>query len=162
MRKESTHPGCGHTEMDMAKQNVRLQGKPRDPHGPLTKDEAGKVVTYRILIIVLADLILGSLLDYIRVDSTREYRFVFEVCPWLVWVCGAVWALSAIYLVFSLVKKMDTRRHPITPAMIFALCLFVFAVVLLYKSITMMMIISTMVIASVLFVLYYIYTNLLY
>jgi len=149
-------------EMDMAKQNTRLQMKPQDPSRPLTRDEAGKVVTYRVLIILLADIVIGSLLDYIRADSNREYRFVFDVCPWLVWVCGAVAAIAGGYLVWSLIKKVDTRRHPMTPAMIFALCLFLFAIVLLYKSITLMMIISTMVIASVLFVLYYVYTNLLY
>ena len=128
----------------------------------LSKDEAYKVVTYRVLIILLADIIIGSLLDFVRADSTREFTFVFNVCPWLTWVFGALCAVAAGYFVWSLVKKVDTRRYPMTPAMVFALCLFLFAVVLLYRYLTMVMILSAMIIASVLFVLYYIYTNLLY
>lgn len=130
--------------------------------GKLSKDEAGKVVALRILIILLADIIIGSLLDFVRADATREYNFVFNVCPWLTWVFGVICAASAGYFVWSLVKKVDTRKHPMTPAMTFALCLFLFAIVLLYKYLTMVMIMSAMVIASVLFAVYYIYTNLLY
>ena len=130
--------------------------------GKLSRDEAGKVVALRILIILLADIIIGSLLDFVRADATREYNFVFNVCPWLTWVFGVICAASAGYFVWSLVKKVDTRRHPMTPAMTFALCLFLFAIVLLYKYLTMVMIMSAMVIASVLFAVYYIYTNLLY
>ena len=130
--------------------------------GKLSKDEAGKVVALRILIILLADIIIGSLLDFVRADATREYNFVFNVCPWLTWVFGVLCAASAGYFIWSLVKKVDTRKHPMTPAMVFALCLFLFAIVLLYKYLTMVMIMSAMGIASVLFAVYYIYTNLLY
>jgi len=130
--------------------------------GKLSKDEASKVVALRILIILAADIIIGSLLDFVRADATREYNFVFNVCPWMTWVFGVICAASAGYFVWSLVKKVDTRKHPMTPAMIFALCLFLFAIVLLYKYLTMVMIMSAMVIASVLFAVYYIYTNLLY
>ena len=144
--------------MDMAKHNSILQMNT----GKLSRDEAGKVVALRILIILLADIIIGSLLDFVRADATREYNFVFNVCPWLTWVFGVICAASAGYFVWSLVKKVDTRRHPMTPAMTFALCLFLFAIVLLYKYLTMVMIMSAMVIASVLFAVYYIYTNLLY
>lgn len=144
--------------MDMAKHNTILQMNT----GKLSKDEASKVVALRILIILAADIIIGSLLDFVRADATREYNFVFNVCPWLTWVFGVICAASAGYFVWSLVKKTDTRKHPMTPAMTFALCLFLFAIVLLYKSLTMVMIMSAMVIASVLFAVYYIYTNLLY
>ncbi len=144
--------------MDMAKHNSILQMNT----GKLSRDEAGKVVALRILIILLADIIIGSLLDFVRADATREYNFVFNVCPWLTWVFGVICAASAGYFVWSLVKKVDTRKHPMTPAMTFALCLFLFAIVLLYKYLTMVMIMSAMVIASVLFAVYYIYTNLLY
>jgi len=144
--------------MDMAKHNTILQMNT----GKLSKDEASKVVALRILIILAADIIIGSLLDFVRADATREYNFVFNVCPWMTWVFGVICAASAGYFVWSLVKKVDTRKHPMTPAMIFALCLFLFAIVLLYKYLTMVMIMSAMVIASVLFAVYYIYTNLLY
>ena len=144
--------------MDMAKHNTILQMNT----GKLSKDEASKVVALRILIILAADIIIGSLLDFVRADATREYNFVFNVCPWMTWVFGVICAASAGYFVWSLVKKVDTRKHPMTPAMIFALCLFLFAIVLLYKYLTMVMIMSAMVIASELFAVYYIYTNLLY
>ena len=34
----------------------------------LSREEAGKVVTYRVLIILLADILFGSLLDYVHLD----------------------------------------------------------------------------------------------
>lgn len=147
--------------MDMAKHNSILQTN-RDNGTKLSREEAGQVVALRILIILVADIIIGSLLDFIRADNTREFAFVFDVCPWLTWVFGVIFAASAGYFVWSLVKKVDTRKQPMTPAMIFALCLYLFAIVLLYKYLTMVMILSVMVIASVLFAVYYIYTNLLY
>ena len=65
--------------MDMAKHNqsVKLEKKASG----LSREEAGKVVTYRILILVLADFLIGTLLDYVRADGNREYSFVFQVCP---------------------------------------------------------------------------------
>lgn len=146
--------------MDMAKHNqsVKLDNKAAG----LSREEAGKVVTYRILILVLVDFIIGSLLDYVRADGNREYSFVFNVCPVLVWIFGAMAVAAAGYLVWSLVKKVDTRRHPVTPAMLFALCLFLFIATLFYKSLTFMFLIALLVIGSVLFAMYYIYTNLLY
>ena len=146
--------------MDMAKHNqsVKLEKNTKG----LSHEEAGKIVTYRILILVLADFIIGSLLDYVRADSNREYSFVFRVCPVLVWVFGAMALAACGYLVWSLVKKTDTRRYPITPAMIFALCFFLFAATLFYKSLTFTLMLAVLVIGSVLFALYYIYMNLLY
>lgn len=146
----------------MAKHNqsVKLENKAKAK--TFSREEAGKVVTYRILILVLADFIIGSLLDYIRADGKREYSFVFDVSPVLVWVFGAMALASAGYLIWTLVKKTDTRRYPVTPAMLFALCFFLFAATLFYKSLTFMFLVAVMVIGSVLFALYYIYTNLLY
>ena len=140
----------------MAKHNqsVKLEKNTKG----LSREEAGKIVTYRILILVLADFIIGSLLDYVRADSNREYSFVFRVCPVLVWVFGAMALAACGYLV----KKTDTRRYPITPAMIFALCFFLFAATLFYKSLTFTLMLAVLVIGSVLFALYYIYMNLLY
>ena len=146
----------------MAKKNLNNVVDTEKKKGALTREEAGTVVTYRVLIIVLADIIMGTLLDFIHFDSHRETTFVFKLCPILIWVFGSLTVAALAYLIWSVVKKVDTRRHPMTPFMIFALCLFLFAVTLLYKSLTPVMILSVMIIASVLFVLYYIYTNLLY
>lgn len=148
--------------MDMAKKDLNNAVNAEKKKDALSREEAGKVVTYRVLIILLADIIMGTLLDFIHFDSHRETTFVFELCPILIWVFGAMTVAALAYLIWSVVKKVDTRRYPMTPFMIFALCLFLFAVTLLYKSLTPVMIISVMIIASVLFVLYYIYTNLLY
>ena len=46
--------------------------------------------------------------------------------------------------------------------MIFALCFFLFAATLFYKSLTFTLMLAVLVIGSVLFALYYIYMNLLY
>ena len=73
MGKEQTHPyregdGVGQ-KMDMAKQKTTVKMSASKGVRALSKEEAGKVVTYRVLIILLVNLVIGSLIDFIRNES---------------------------------------------------------------------------------------------
>jgi len=130
----------------------------------LSKNEAGRIVLFRILIIILADIIVGSLFDFVKGEATRELFFHQSVLPALQIVFGIVFGLSVVYFILALVKKIDTSAHYMTPAMISALALYLFVTVLFYDRFRGVPILfyTMTVIASVLFAVYYIYTILLY
>jgi hypothetical protein len=130
----------------------------------LSKNEAGRIVLFRILIIILADIIVGSLFDYVKGEANRELFFHQSILPVLQIAFGVVLGLSVVYLILSLVKKIDTSAHYMTPAMITALSLYLFVTVMFYdrfRGVPFLFYTMT-VIASVLFAVYYIYTILLY
>lgn len=130
----------------------------------LSKNEAGRIVLFRILIIILADIIVGSLFDFVKSEANREFFFHQNLLPALQIVFGAVLALSVGYFVVTLVKKIDTSAHYMTPAMISALSLYLFVTVMFYdrfRGVPFLFYTMT-VIGSVLFAVYYIYTILLY
>ena len=130
----------------------------------LSKNEAGRIVLSRILIIILADILVGILFDFVRGEANREYFFHETLLPVLQIVFGVVLALSVCWLVVTLVKKIDTSAHCMTPAMICALALYVFVTVMFYdrfRGVPFLFYTMT-VIGSVLFAVYYIYTIILY
>ena len=130
----------------------------------LGKMEAGRIVLFRILIIVLADIIVGSLFDFVKSDAMRELAFHLNVHPVLKAVFGAVLALAAVYFVAMLVKKVDTSAHIMTPEMVLGLALFLFTTAMFYDHFrnTPFLFYTIMVIGSVLYAVYYIYTIMLY
>ena len=130
----------------------------------LGKMEAGRIVLFRILIIVLADIIVGSLFDFVKAEATRELAFHLNVHPALKVVCGVLLGLAAVYFVLMLVKKADTSAHIMTPEMVLGLALFLFTTAMFYDQFrnTPFLFYTIMVIGSVLYALYYIYTIMLY
>lgn len=130
----------------------------------LGKMEAGRIVLFRLLIIVLADIIVGSLFDFVKAEATRELAFHMNVHPVLKVVFGVVLALAAVYFVVMLVKKVDTSAHIMTPEMVLGLALFLFTTAMFYDHFrnTPFLFYTIMVIGSVLYAVYYIYTILLY
>ena len=90
--------------MNMAKSD-KMVNKNANKMNTLGKMEAGRIVLFRILIIVLADIIVGSLFDFVKADAMRELAFHLNVHPALKVVFGAVLALAAVYFVVMLVKK---------------------------------------------------------
>ncbi len=149
--------------MNMAKSD-KMINKNANKMMSLGKMEAGRIVLFRILIIVLADIIVGSLFDFVKAEATRELAFHMNVHPVLKIVFSAVLALAAVYFVITLVKKMDTSAHIMTPEMILGLALFLFTTVMFYDHFrnTPFLFYTIMVIASVLYAVYYIYTIMLY
>jgi len=150
--------------MNMAKNSKVNEAIAGNKMASLTKMEAGRIVLFRILIIILADIIVGSLFDYVKSEANREFFFHQSILPVLQAAFGVVLGLSVVYLVLALVKKFDTSAHYMTPAMITALAAYLFVTVMLYdrfRGIPFLFYTMT-VIVSVLFAVYYIYTILLY
>lgn len=130
----------------------------------LSKNEAGRIVLFRILIIILADIIVASLFDFVKGEANRELFFHESLLPTFQIVFGVALGLSLVYLAITLLKRIDTSAHYMTPAMITALALYLFVTAMLYDRFRGVPILfyTMTVIASVLFVVYYIYTILLY
>jgi hypothetical protein len=149
--------------MNMAKSD-KMVNKNANKMNTLGKMEAGRIVLFRILIIVLADIIVGSLFDFVKADAMRELAFHLNVHPALKVVFGAVLALAAVYFVVMLVKKVDTSAHIMTPEMVLGLALFLFTTAMFYDHFrnTPFLFYTIMVIGSVLYAVYYIYTIMLY
>lgn len=149
--------------MNMAKSD-KMINKNANKMNTLGKMEAGRIVLFRLLIIVLADIIVGSLFDFVKAEATRELAFHMNVHPVLKVVFGVVLALAAVYFVVMLVKKVDTSAHIMTPEMVLGLALFLFTTAMFYDHFrnTPFLFYTIMVIGSVLYAVYYIYTILLY
>jgi len=149
--------------MNMAKSD-KMINKNANKMNTLGKMEAGRIVLFRILIIVLADIITGSLFDFVKAEATRELAFHLNVHPVLKVVFSVVFALAAIYFVVMLVKKVDTSAHIMTPEMVLGLAFFLFTSAMFYDHFrnTPFLFYTIMVIGSVLYAVYYIYTIMLY
>ena len=150
--------------MNMAKTSKVNEAVAGNKMASLSKNEAGRIVLFRILIIILADIIVGTLFDFVKGEASRELFFHQSILPALQIIFGVVLGLSVVYLVLTLVKKIDTSAHYMTPAMITALSLYLFVTVMFYdrfRGVPFLFYTMT-VIASVLFAVYYIYTILLY
>ncbi|MBE6542389.1 MAG: hypothetical protein E7672_08080 [Ruminococcaceae bacterium] len=130
----------------------------------LDKRKAGKIVLIRILIILFTDIIISSLFDFIKSEATREFFFHMNIHTPLKFISAIILVLAAVYFIYTYVKKIDTSAYYITPAMITAIALYIFATVILFEQfVTTPFLFYTMtVIVSVLFAVYYIYTILLY
>lgn len=154
--------------MNMAKQSSNSIKKTKANNQKATvlteKNGAGRVVLFRTLIIILADLIMASLFDFVKSNANRELAFHLNVHPVLKVVFGVLFALSIVYLVITLVKKIDTSKHYMTPLMITGLTLFMFASIMTYDQLrnSPFLFYTAMIIGSVLYVVYYVYTKLLY
>ncbi|MBQ7983972.1 MAG: hypothetical protein IJ302_10390 [Clostridia bacterium] len=150
--------------MNMAKMTKTNAAAGANKMASLSKNEAGRIVLSRILIIILADIIVGSLFDFVRSEANREFFFHETLLPVLQIVFGACLVLSLAYLAVTLVKKIDTSAQYMTPAMISALALYLFVTVMFYdrfRGVPVLFYTMT-VIVSVLFAVYYIYTIILY
>lgn len=133
----------------------------------LKKEAAGKIIFFRILIILIVDLVVASVFDYlIHCPGEIELNFYMNIRPVLCYVFWALFALSVVYWVLTIVKKFDTSAHVMTPAMISAVTLYLSIMVtsVFYDmfKVSPYLFYTMTVIASVLFAVYYVYTVLLY
>ena len=130
----------------------------------LDKNNAGKIVRIRILILLITDIIVSFLFNFIKSEAMREYFFHMTLQTPLKFISGAILVLAVAYLIFTYVKKIDTSAHFITPAMIATISLYLFATIMFFEPFrtTPFLFYTLTVIVTVLFVVYYIYTILLY
>lgn len=130
-----------------------------------SRSDAGRVVAIRVLILVLFNVVMGSLFDYIiHAGNNLELVFYKNVRPVLLWVSIALFALSVAYVIVAKVKKLDTSRHAVTPEMLTALTLILMASTVLYNTfrLTPFLFFTMMIVISILVAVYYIYTMLFY
>lgn len=153
--------------MNMAKTRLTKPEFYQSKIGKLSKDEAGAIIFWRIVIIAALDLIVAWLFHYItHTPAEVEAPFYMNVRPVLAWVFWGLFAASVVYFIITIVKKIDTSAYVMTPAMISAATLYL-AVVntgIFYNvfRITPYLFYTMTMIVSVLFAVYYIYTILLY
>ena len=100
----------------------------------LDKSKAGKIVALRILLIVLYDLAVTVLFNFVRGEANREFAFHTNVLPVLRIASLVLFAASLIYLIVTLVKKIDTTAQPVTPLMLAAAFAHLFVTSMLYDK----------------------------
>jgi hypothetical protein len=133
----------------------------------LKKSEAKKLVLLRVLIIIIVDIVVCVCFNHlIHSPAEVEYTFYTQVRPVLFWLFIALTVAAVVYLIITLVKKIDTSAHVLTPAMICAISVYL---AILTNSFfytrfrqSPYLFYTLTIIASVLFVVYYVYTVLLY
>ena len=121
-----------------------------------------QVVSRRMLIMVLADIIGIVALLAIRQEARAELAFVNYWLVPLTVLFGVLTAAAAAYLIFSIVKKLDTSTHAVTPAMLFCIAAFCLIACLLYKRVMAMTLIVASITATVLFLVYCLYVHIFY
>ena len=146
--------------MAKTKKNLPLNRK----IASMNKGEVSALIFTRILIIFAVDVIIAYLFDFVKNDAEREFFFHMNVNTPLKYVFGGLLVLSLVYLAITFIKKIDTSAHVRTPGMITALSFFLFVSAMFYDKFrnTSYLFYTIMIIGSVLFILYYIYTLLLY
>lgn len=147
--------------MDMAK-STKVSAK--NNMTSLNKGKAGRIVFVRILIIALVDIIVSSLFDFVGGEAMRELEFHRHVHTPLKYAFGVLLVLAVAFLVYTLVKKIDTSAWFMTPVMITAVSLYLFVTAMLYERFrtTPFLFYTMTVVVSVLFAVYYIYTVIMY
>lgn len=121
-----------------------------------------QIVLIRMLVMAAVDLIGICALLSVRREAAVELEFVNSWLTPLAIVFGVLTLAAAAYQVAVIVRKIDTSRHPVTPAML--LCIFLFCLIacLLYKRVLGMAIVIASVIATVLFMVYCLYMHIFY
>ncbi|MBQ3954997.1 MAG: hypothetical protein II680_03850 [Clostridia bacterium] len=131
-----------------------------------SRSKAGQIVLVRILAIVIVDVIVAMLFDFVGPHAAwdRASSFHEKVLPVLKIVFPALLLLAAVYLAVTLIRKTDTSAYWFTPAMLTAVALYLTVTVLFFDKFWVyppLFYVMT-VIVSLLFAVYYIYTILLY
>ena len=150
--------------MNMAKSNKINSVIAGNKMMSLGKAKVCRIIFFRALIILLVDIVVSSLFEFIKDDGNRHYVFHIDIQLPLTIAFGVLTAAAAVYRALTFVKKIDTSAHYMTPAMIVAVTLYLFVTTMFYEQFrtTPFLFYTMTVIASVLFAVYYIYTILLY
>ncbi len=145
----------------MAKSNTSNKSNKMES---LNKGKAGRIVLVRVLIIVLVDVIVATLFDFINSEAQREYDFHFIFKTPLTYIFAALLVVGIVFVALTKMKKIDTSAWVMTPVMASVVSLYLFVTTLFFDNfVTTPFLFYTMtVVVSVLFAIYYIYTILLY
>ena len=148
--------------MVMAKNNKTVNmGKKQGGAGISVKTK-NHVVTVRMLIMGLVDVLGICLLLAMKSEGNMEAVFVLEWLLPMTVVFGVLTAASVVYQAVVLVKKISTEKHYVTPAMLICVTAFCLVACLLYKRLLPMTIVIASVVATALFVVYCLYVHIFY
>lgn len=154
--------------LDMAKQVLETAKKEKKEKNieTVSRSAAGQIVLVRILAIVIVDVIVAMLFDFVgpRADAARATAFHMSVLPVLKIVFPALLVVALAILGVTLAKKKDTSAWWITPVMLAAIALYLTVTAVFFDKFWVyppIFYVMT-VIVSLLFAVYYIYTILLY
>lgn len=145
--------------MVMAKETMNVK---KNRAGAAVQKNNTRIVVIRMLIMVAVDVLGISTLLSIRREAIVELAFVNHWLLPLTIVFGVGALLAAAYLTLTLVKKIDTSSHPVTPAMLFCIALFCFITCLVYKSAFGSVMIAASAVATALFLVYCLYMHIFY
>ena len=152
--------------MDMAQsKKISTKKNAANKMSALSKSKATGLVEIRIVIMVLVELVIGLVLNYLRKsDMMVTLRFHQHVLPVLRYVFAAFALAAAAYFIITVVKNIDTSAHVVTPFMLFAIAMS-FAVTAAFfdrfLSAPYLFWIAAAIVC-VFFALYYVYTVLMY
>ena len=146
-------------EMTMAKEKV-TPNKGRKAFADRKKNT--QIVLLRMAIMACIDMIGICILLAVRRDASVEMDFVSNWLTPLSVVFGVLTAAAAAYLIAAIVRKTDTSRYPVTPAMLLCVALFCLVACLLYRRVLGVAIIIASVVATVLFMVYCLYMHIFY
>ncbi len=149
--------------MVMAKNTkmANTAGKTNGAH-KLSAQTKNHIVTMRMLIMALTDIIGVCLLSAISSDANVEFLFYQNWLIPLTVVFGVLTAAAVAYQVVVIVKKIKTETHYVTPAMIICVTAFCLVACLLYKRLIPMTIAIASVVGTALFVVYCLYVHIFY
>lgn len=150
----------GEAEMVMAKSTGKRKNGGKKQVTAVKKPM--QMVVIRMLAMVVLDIVGVSVLTSIRREAMVELAFVNHWLLPLTVLFGVLSAVAAVYLLLSVVKKMDTSRHPVTPMMLLCVCLFCLLACLVYKWVLPSAIVIASVVATVLFLVYCLYMHIFY
>ena len=92
----------------------------------VSRSRAGQIVLVRILTIVIVDVNVAMLFDFVgpRADAVRATAFHMNVLPVLKIAFPVLLACALVFLVVTLAKKKDTSAWWVTPVMLTAVALY--------------------------------------
>lgn len=159
--KKGASAFAGEAEMVMVKSTGKRKNGGKKQVSAVAKKPM-QMVVIRMLAMVILDIVGISILTSIRREAMVELAFVNDWLLPLTVVFGILSAAALAYLIIAIVKKIDTSRHPLTPAMILCVCLFCLIACLVYKWVLPSAIVIASVVATVLFLVYCLYMHIFY
>ena len=121
-----------------------------------------KTAFTRMLIMTAVDIIGICILLSIGQEAMVETAFVNHWLLPLTIVFGVLSAAAAVYQILVAVKKVNTSAQPVTPAMLLCIVLFCLFTCGLYRWVRAVFLAIASVIATVLFLVYYLYMHIFY
>lgn len=148
--------------MVMARNNGTLNYGKQKAMARMDAQKRKHIVTVRMLIIILTDLIGIGFLLAMKKNFELETAFALDWLLPVTVVFGVLTAAAAVYQAVVFAKKIKTETHYVTPAMLLCVTAFCLVACLLYKRLLPMTIVIASVVGTALFIVYCLYVHIFY